>query len=539
MAAPLAKTFQTLTTTANPFAGEVLVAALDVPLPSIQREAVKSLVSRGAVREQMEAIRRYREFPAAVRRELEESAQSLVPALRHSLLVGRGELERAALELTRAGEAYGVIEDLLGVLRGANAELQTEAVETLRHLVNRLYGHLHGHQTSESASLRNASQIQHLTLTALVEACQYFHELAYPEGVVESILALGGPGHAASQNVLSQGSVECRSLARELLQTSRHPGVMRFLLDSFSRTFLPPKVVDSVQTRTDPEFILATLRWMPKRLSATQERNLRQIEHIAWLTGREEALELIPEELQTALLRFIAATGLDRDLKTAVREWIVRHGCPEARNEAIAVLDELDNETVQEIVLDGLDSDDPSVQAWATGQLRPQHVPDALNKLIARLDSPEASVQAVARQELQGFDLECLLSRFEEMSPEARANAGALLKKINPNYLSDLTHELEHPIRRHRLRAVRGALAFGWHLQMFPSLFPLINDEDTVIRRAAIEVLGHIPAPESIAALVALKNDPSVRVRESVKRALANIRTQELLDVPLESLRSS
>ena len=144
MAVPLAKTFQILTTTANPFAGEVLIAALDVPLPSIRLEAVKSLVIRGGVREQMEAVRRYLDFPTKVRRELEESTQALVPAIRQCLLVGRGELEQAALELARTGEAFGIIEVLLGILRGDDAELQAEAVETLRHLVNRLYGHLHG-----------------------------------------------------------------------------------------------------------------------------------------------------------------------------------------------------------------------------------------------------------------------------------------------------------------------------------------------------------------------------------------------------------
>ena len=110
-----------------------------------------------------------------------------------------------------------------------------------------------------------------------------------------------------------------------------------------------------------------------------------------------------------------------------------------------------------------------------------------------------------------------------EIKPNFRANAGALLKKINLHYLTELMRELQHPVRRHRLRAIRGTLAYGWHFQIFPSLLALINDEDTLIRRATIEVLGHIPAPESIAALVALKDDSSQRVRETVELVLANI----------------
>jgi len=527
MADAIAKTFRALTTTSNPHAGELLTAALDVPHPAIQIGAIDSMVHRGGVREQMEAIRRYPRFAPPIRQNLENSAGSLVPAIRQCLIVGRGDWETAALALARRGEAYGVIEILLDVLQSDRTDLHEEAVQTLRHLVNRLYDHLHGHRHKDEDRLKNAPQFQQITLKSLEKALGSFGSLTYPEAVVESLLVLGGAGHEISRNLLNKTSPECRSLAKDLLMTSRHPGVMRFLLDSLSRTYPHARILDALQNREDPEFMLATLRWVPKRWTSTQERNLRQIERIAWLKRGEKSLELIPEDLQLALMTYVSATGLSREEKSEIRQWVVRHGCPEARSAAVEVLKELDTETVKEIVLDGLDSDDPEVQAWATGQLRSQHVPDALQKLIDQLDSPVANVQEVARQELHGFDLDCLLSRFESMSPRARDNAGRLLEKIDPAFLDKLTQEFHHPIRRRRLRAIRAALEFGWHVRVLPALHAMLKDPDNLIRRATVEVLGQIQTGETIALLTEMKNDPSDRVRDTARRALAELSPNE------------
>lgn len=523
MADPIAKTFQALTSTSNPHAVELLVAALDVPLPPIQIRAVRSLVGRGSVREQLETIRRYQRFSETVRGELEGSASALLPAIRQCLMLGRKEWETPALELARSGEAYGVVEILLEVLQGDRTELHEEAVQTIRHLVNRLYDHLHGHQSADAPRPKNAAQIQQITLSALEKSLASFGTLTCAETVVESILALGGPGHEIAQNLFNKASQECKTLAKDLLMTSRHPGVMRFVLESLSRTYPPARVFDAVQNRDDPEFVLATLRWVPKRFTNTQERNLRQIERIGWLSQGGEPLSMIPEDLQFALMTFVSATGIIREEKSELRQWVVRHGTPDARTAALEVLKEMGADVVQEIVLDGLDSEDPDVQAWATGQLRSQHVPEAVQKLIDQLDNPAASVQEVARQELDGFDLECLLSRFESLSPTARENAGRLLEKVDPQFLEKLAKELHHSIRRRRLRAIRGAQAYGWHLRLAEELRSMLGEEDTLIRRAAVEVLADIPSAETLAALTAMQNDPSPRVRETVEKALANI----------------
>ena len=310
---PTSKTFQSLTTTSNRHTGELLAAALDVPYPPIQLAAVQALIDRGSIGEQLEAVARYPHFPHEIRAFLEASATSLVPAMRECLLGGSGEWAAPALELARAGEAYGAIEPILELLASDRQDRHEEAVQTLRSLVNRLYDHLHGHQESKSNRLKIAPQIGQITLTALGKSLAPLAATSHTELVIESILALGGPGHAIAENVLNASNQECRSIARNLLMTSRHPGVMRFVLESLSRTYPSPDVLKAVENRDDPEFVLAALRWVPERWTRTQEQNLRQIERIAWLSDGGEGLSWIPEELQPALIRFVSATGLPQE----------------------------------------------------------------------------------------------------------------------------------------------------------------------------------------------------------------------------------
>jgi HEAT repeat protein len=172
-----------------------------------------------------------------------------------------------------------------------------------------------------------------------------------------------------------------------------------------------------------------------------------------------------------------------------------------------------------ELLVEALDVPVPAIQS------------QALESILGR----GGSGQAVDRQELQGFDLGCLLSRFEEMSALARANAGQLLQKIDPDCLSKLAQEFHHPIRRRRIRAIRGALAFGWQEQVVPPLLEMLQDEDALIRRTAIEVLANIPTPEVIVSLIVLKNDPSDRVRDALDQALAALATKEAIHPPLET----
>jgi HEAT repeat protein len=207
----------------------------------------------------------------------------------------------------------------------------------------------------------------------------------------------------------------------------------------------------------------------------------------------------------------------------AVQEWLVRHGSLEGRLAATEVLSQLDENEVESIIYTSLEDKDEKVQAWATSQLRSQHIPQAVGLLLERLDSPLESVRDAARHELGSFNLQFVLEFYEHLSPEAARRAGALIQKIEPDCIAKLAAELANPVLRRRLRAARAALAMGMHTKVVPSLLAMLDDPDQLSRRTGIEVLANVPTPEVAASLRLLLEDPSPRVRDDAAKALEKI----------------
>ena len=175
------------------------------------------------------------------------------------------------------------------------------------------------------------------------------------------------------------------------------------------------------------------------------------------------------------------------------------------------------------MLYESLDSDDSEIQAWATGQLRGRGVPEAVNLLVDRLDSPIEEVREAARDELHSFDLYQMLEMFEDVSDNACHQAGELIQKIDPLTIRKLNAELRNPIQGRRIRAARGAFAMGLHLQVLPAFIALLQDEDDMVRRVVVEILGHVANPEVVSSLEAIISDPNPRVREIAEQSLTRI----------------
>jgi len=526
MANALDRTFSVLTSTSNTHAVDVLIRALDSTDEALQSRATAALLKRNSTRGQTEVIRRLESLGPRSRIEIEKQSARLAAALKQSLLHGDTELRRNGLEIIRATENYDQIPTLLQMLESDDNALCDEVAGTLHDLTDRLYEHGRSSAgtTSSGKYLRNASQVRHRVLTELDRAVSHFDRLVHADDIVQAILILGDPQNFAVQKVLMQSGPDCREAAGDLLVTSRHPGVMQLILDFMSLNYPPAKVLETVEEREDAEFVAHLLRWFPQQLSATQQKNFRQVQSISWLDPRTMSLGTLPGNLHARLADFVRATGLPDERKTEVQEWLVRHGSPDGRLAATQVLGTLGKQEVCGIVLGSLESDDEDVQAWATGQLREQQIPDALAMLVERLDSTSAVVRQTAREELDGFNLDLMLNLYERLDPVVCRHAGRLIEKIDPDCISKLSRQLRDPIRSRRLRAARATLAMGLQAQVFPALAAMLTENDTTIRRTAAEILGHVATAESYEVLLSVQDDPSPRVREAAKASIQQLK---------------
>ncbi len=526
MSDPLAMTFGVLTASDSPHVFDVLVAGLQSDRAPIQRQAAFALVNRSNSTGVIEVVRHLYELAPSVRSALVDRRSSLSAGLRQCLLHGDRALQRNALELILECEDFDQVPALLSMLSNPDGALHVEAGHALGELIDRL--HAHCHQPRDAApprfALRHAPQVRAKTIAALEEACVTFARLVNPEPVVQGILVLGDPDHAAVRKVLIHPVPDCREVAVRILRTSAHFGVMQFLIETLSRNYPHPRVMEAIAARTDPEFVQHLLRWFPERLSANQQRNFKELKSIAWLDEGLSALETLPESLQPGLVRFVTSTGISGDIKLAVQEWVVRHGSLEGRAAAAGVLESLDETAVQGIINEGLASKEESVQAWATSQLRSHGVPQAITMLLERLDSPLPAVKQAAQEELGSFDLYRVLDLCDHLSPAVALEAGRLVRKTDVHCLERLEAELTHSVRRRRIHAARGARALGMHGEIVPALLAMLEDEDPLVRRTAIEVLAEVPSGEAIKALADHLNDPSPRVRDAAARGMAGLR---------------
>ncbi len=311
MADPLAVTFDVLATTTSRAAIDVLVNAIDSKHPEIVQGAVAALLERGTTRCQAEVIRRLPALPDAVRKRLEGQVPRLTGTLRQCLLHGDKDLRSNALGFVSSAECYDLVPTLLQILAHPDGPFADDACRSLRQLTTRLYEHLRagaGRKPSLGAQ-RTLPQIHQAVVSALEEACNNFAQLSHGREAVECILALCDPDSAGIRKVLLQGGPECRAASANVLLTSKHPGVMRLLVEFMGQSFPNSLALEAFEQRTDLDFICYVLGAFPKQLSENQQMNFKQLVRVEWL--RQPAIwQAVPPHHQEALVAFVQAVGI-------------------------------------------------------------------------------------------------------------------------------------------------------------------------------------------------------------------------------------
>lgn len=524
MANPLAKTFELLGLTSNPNAPELLIAGLDVPVLAIQQAAVKAIASRDFAVGQVAVITRWNDMSPEARERTAQNVDQLGVGIRQCLRHGDENQALSAISLVSATSHFRSFRFLFDAHKRDVAEVSSAAAECAFEMCEQLYFALHPEEAESTPELRvyDLKATRESVLNTLCEALEKFDDLPAAARIVECFLMLAEADSVATRQVFA--NPRANDDVVEQLVNGNHRGIARFLFTCLGITYPPEQVFDAFASRADTQFVHRFLTWLPTTFTPYQKANLAKLNSMPWLVKYRQLTETIPDELQPALVRFVQASGLKEFRKTAILKWLLQHGSAAGRSAAAEAVSGIDDVTAQAIVEDGLGSEDENVQAWATSQLRSHKVPDALSKLVERLDSPLKSVRDAARQELQSFDIERMLSIFNQLDPNVCLSAGQLIQKINPNCVEDLVEELNSPIHQKRVRAAHGALALGLHTSIIPELLAMVCDAEQSVRKAAADVLGHLPAEHAAAPLEMLSNDASRFVRDAATTSLARIR---------------
>jgi hypothetical protein len=136
-----------------------------------------------------------------------------------------------------------------------------------------------------------------------------------------------------------------------------------------------------------------------------------------------------------------------------------------------------------------LDDPDAGVQASAVRQLRARRFPDALQRLVALLDSPSSEVRDAARSSLAEFNFTRYRTMFELLDEHSAHTTGVLVHKIDPSVQQKLAEELLSPSITIKLRGIEMAVAMEATNDVQQQLIDLVAHENVAVRKDSVVAL--------------------------------------------------
>jgi HEAT repeat protein len=170
-----------------------------------------------------------------------------------------------------------------------------------------------------------------------------------------------------------------------------------------------------------------------------------------------------------------------------------------------------------------MNDDDPQVRAAAARQLRQRNVPGAIQRLLDLLDSPHEVEREAAQAGLVEFTFDRYAANFDQLTPEARTIAGALVRRVDSHAVDRIRAEIEAPMRGRKKRALELALALDAVEPLLTAIAGLLKDEDQYLRIEAIRALATIDSPVTRQSLRDAMLDAQPLVQQAAEAAMRQL----------------
>lgn len=520
----LKATFALLAETHNEAANRVLVPALDCRYRSVREAALTALLLRPGAAEHREVISRLHAFETSTWEVLEHYHDNMTASLREAML---GKERRMCINACTAAtwfREYDLIPAILAAMEdSANANADVLG-KTLLDLVDQLCAELAGPR--EYGKQRDPQLIRRQVVGALEasvarfgrhrrrETIEAFALLVYRDNITLKQL-VQDPHHAAFVAIV------------ELLAKSRQGPVIGLLLSFLDDPHAPSAPISIIAKRSDLRFLEFFLRKVERDPAPAVLQNLKRIESIQWTNEDVDLLDHLDDSSQQAAVRLVMAAGIPRQQAFSVVEYLLEHGKAAGRRAAAEALEQFSGVAANSLAMRHLEDTDPEVQSKLLGQLRRRGIPGAVTRLIDMLDSPHAVVCAAAQKALPEFNFQRLVGTFDALDEELRLRTASLVKKVDPQAISQLRTELSSWIRLRRLRGLTIARLMEVIPEVEDLVIPMTEDEDHIIRGEALTTLGLSPSPSAREAIRKALTDSSQIVQDTARRLLGELEPQQ------------
>jgi HEAT repeat protein len=518
MTGGLATTFDLLGNTENDAAAPVLVAALDSSQREIRDLALTALLQRHSSSAELNILGRWNDLSLRWKTQIAERTGWLSGAIKMAILARDARLHECGCAAAVFTRDYDLIPVFVQAAIDRANPFEVQAAAATLELAELLSEEL---TAPRDYRVRRDPQLQREhVLTGLEKAAVQFDTHGRRE-LLEAFLLLASREDASLKRILQSPTDRSFLPLVEVLTNSSRPGTQRLLLSYLDDPHAPLPAIHIVGRRSDVSFLRHLARKIGAEPTPVVRANLKRIETLPWITGNLGVLDALSESEQSGAVHLAAGSSAPRHHAFEVVSYVMRQGQVPGRRVAAKLLAEFRGSEANELAVRGLGDADPLVRAACAGQLRQRAVPGAINRLLALLDSPHQAEREAAQAGLAEFRFERFVANFDNLSAEARATAGPLVRRVDPDSIPRIRAEFEAPARGRRKRAMEMTLAVAAVAEFQTELAKLLQDEDQYLRIDAIRVLSSIDTPLVRQLLRDALLDPQPLVQQAAETALA------------------
>jgi HEAT repeat protein len=522
----LSRTAKVLAGTENRAVLPLFVAGMKSPTPEIRAAAIRAAIRRIDADTHNQLIRHFSSLDRTDQLTVCQ-AHSAMPhhaarSLKSAILKGDATLCKNACQIIELSGDVELIATLLKAAENKNHPHRSDIAQTIHRLAMRVADEMVQWNAGDRTSARDPSFKRHKLLAALEQSLGRFaqHEL---KQALDAFLLLAPIDNRTLNRVMHDTAHACHKPMVDELSATQDAGIIARFVEMLRDTDAPTAALNIIAQRTDQPFVSVLLTGLKRPVPIRVLHNMKRLTRVAWLEERRDLLVDLDGRTQAVAIELAMSCEMNRTAQFELLVYLMQNGLTEARRACCQALAKFEGAKADEVVIAALEDPDAGVQATAIRQLRARSIPNALQRLVALLDSRSPEVREAARSSLAEFNFTRYRTMFDLLDEQSAHTTGVLVHKVDHSVPQKLIEELTSPSITNKLRGIDMAVTMEATGDVRQQLVDLARHENLTIRKEAITALAHCKSDEVIALLMTAATDPHHTIAEAAQASLAKL----------------
>lgn len=522
----VARTGQILATAPNRAVLPVLLAGLKSTRAEIRAVTIRAAIRRHERAAHTLLIEHFTFLSEADRLVLGDAHRAMphhaAPALKTAILEGDAAHCKNACRIISISGDVDLIPDLVKAVEDKKHHFRTDVAATILELATRVQRELALWASGDRTASHDPSFKRHHVLVSLEQSMSRYAQHRRQE-ILDAFLMLAPVDNTSLNKILRDTNHPCHATVIAELTSTQDFAIMERLVEMLRDTDTPPAALKIIARRADERFVDILLNSLKRPVPIRVLHNMKGLGHVAWLEEKRELLLELDGRAQAVAVELAMASSLSRNAAFEFLVFLLQNGLTDARRACCQALTKFENPQADELVVAMLDDPDAAVQASAVRQLRARKVPDALQRLVALLDSRLPEVREAARSSLAEFNFTRYRTMFDLLDEQSARTTGVLVHKVDHLAHQKLAEELLSPSITSKLRGIEMALAMEATDDVRQQLIELVGHENASVRKEAVVALANCRGDLVVTTLKLAATDPIHSIAEAGQQSLAKV----------------